>query len=61
MIAQSPAAPIASATTVTIPAAARSEGRGLLDALAAFIQRAAETPATSTDSERYWTSVARGL
>jgi hypothetical protein len=35
--------------------------RGLLGALTAFIERIAQAPASATESDRYWTSTARGL
>jgi hypothetical protein len=50
-----PAHPIANATPAV------NGQRSLLDALAVFIERAARTPASASDGERYWTSVARGL
>jgi hypothetical protein len=57
MIAQPTAATIAPTThTVSAPTANRGS---VLAALAAFFERAGRTP--DTDSERYWTSVARGL
>jgi hypothetical protein len=57
MIAQPTAATMAPTThTVSAPPANRGS---VLAALAAFFERAGETP--KTDSERYWTSVARGL
>ena len=57
MIAQPTAATIAPTThPVSVPAANRGS---VLAALAAFFERAGQTP--QTDSERYWTSVARGL
>jgi hypothetical protein len=59
MIAQSPTvrfapqSPVATATATT--------RRGLLGSLAAFIERVAQTEASaSTESQSYWTSVARG-
>ena len=58
MIAQPTAATIAPTThTVSAPSAPRG---GVLAALAAFFERTS-TQGQSTDSERYWTSVARGL
>jgi hypothetical protein len=57
MIAQPTAATIAPTThTVSAPSARGS----VLAALAAFFERTS-TQGQSTDSERYWTSVARGL
>ena len=57
MIAQPTAATMAPTThTVSAPTANRGS---VLAALAAFFERAGRTP--DTDSERYWTSVARGL
>jgi hypothetical protein len=58
MIAQPTAATIAPTThTVSAPVANRGS---VLAALAAFFERTSSKD-ESTDSERYWTSVARGL
>jgi len=59
MIAQSPTAHLAPQShVVTATATTR---RGLLGSLAAFIERAARAEAaSSTASQSYWTSVARG-
>jgi hypothetical protein len=58
MFAPSPAVPLTRpAHVVGTPAVER----GLLAAVAAFIERAGRTPSASTEDERYWTSVARGL
>jgi hypothetical protein len=59
MIAQSPTVRLAPQSPV-VTATATSR-RGLLGSLAAFIERAARAEATSsTESQSYWTSVARG-
>ncbi len=59
MIAQSPTVRLAPQShVVTATATTR---RGLLGSLAAFIERVAHAEAvSSTESQSYWTSVARG-
>jgi hypothetical protein len=60
MIAQSPTVRIApQSAVVTVAVTSR---RGLLGSLAGLIERAARVEAaSSTESQSYWTSVARGL
>jgi hypothetical protein len=55
-IALAPAKHAPSANTAPI-----QQRRDLLATLAAFIERVAESPRAADDSERYWTTVARGL
>jgi len=58
MIAQSPTVRLASQSHVVTATATR---RGLLGSLAAFIERVARAEAgQSTESQSYWTSIARG-
>jgi len=59
MIAQSPTVRLAPQSHV-VTASATSR-RGVLGSLAAFIERVARAEAdTSTESQSYWSSVARG-
>jgi len=60
MIAQSPAVSIVHKSSVV--AATATSRRGLLGSLAALLERAARAEAnSSSESQSYWTSVARGL
>jgi hypothetical protein len=61
MIANTSAIAIAPAKNVVSASAAIPQRRDLLASLAAFIERVAESPRSSDDSERYWSTVARGL
>jgi len=59
MIAQSPTVRLAPQSHVVTATA--STRRGLLGSLAAFIERAARAEAdSSTESQSYWSSIARG-
>jgi hypothetical protein len=61
MIAESAVTAAPSSRLATSSRTQPVDRRGLLGALAAFIERAAQAPASANESDRYWTSVARGL
>jgi hypothetical protein len=61
MIANTSAIAMTPAKNVASVSAPIAQRRDLLATLAAFIERVAESPRSSDDSERYWSTVARGL